>query len=46
MQLRDLVRGGEPVRVSEKRGSEGLRRWDRIDLGARIRPVALRAGPA
>jgi hypothetical protein len=23
MQLRDLVRGGEPVRVSEKRGSEG-----------------------
>jgi hypothetical protein len=30
MLLRDLVRGGEPVRVSEKRGSEGLRRWDRI----------------
>ncbi len=30
MQLRDLVRGGEPVRVSEKLGSEGLRRWDRI----------------
>src|SRR3712207_4102666 len=30
MRLRDLVRGGEPVRVSEKRGSEGLRRWDRI----------------
>ena len=30
MQLRDLVRGGEPVRVSEKRGSEGLRQWDRI----------------
>ena len=25
MRLRDLVRGGEPVRVSEKRGSEGLR---------------------
>ncbi len=25
MQLGDLVRGGEPVRVSEKRGSEGLR---------------------
>jgi len=30
MLLRDLVRGGEPVRVSEKRGSEGLRQWDRI----------------
>jgi hypothetical protein len=30
MRLRDLVRGGEPVRVSEKRGSEGLRQWDRI----------------
>src|SRR3712207_5301042 len=30
MVLRDLVRGGEPVRVSEKRGSEGLRQWDRI----------------
>jgi hypothetical protein len=30
MLLRDLVCGGEPVRVAEKRGSEGLRRWDRI----------------
>jgi hypothetical protein len=30
MQLRDLVRGGEPVRVAEKLGSEGLRQWDRI----------------
>jgi hypothetical protein len=30
MLLRDLVRGGEPVRVMEKRGSQGLRPWDRI----------------
>jgi hypothetical protein len=30
MLLRDLVRGGEPVRVFEKRGSEGLRQWDRV----------------
>ena len=28
--LRDLVRGGEPVRVMEKRGSQGLRQWDRV----------------
>ncbi len=42
MQLRDLVRGGEPVRVSEKRGSEGLRRWDRIAT----RVVPLRDGAA
>jgi hypothetical protein len=40
MLLRDLVRGGEPVRVSEKRGSEGLRRWDRIAT----RVVPLRGG--
>ena len=40
MQLRDLVRGGEPVRVSEKRGSEGLRQWDRIAT----RVVPLRDG--
>ncbi|MBL6081502.1 hypothetical protein JMJ56_26280 [Belnapia sp. T18] len=30
MRLRDLVRGGEPVRVSEKLGSQGLRQWDRV----------------
>ncbi len=30
MLLRDLVRGGEPVRVWEKSGSQGLRPWDRI----------------
>ena len=30
MQLRDLVRGGDPVRVSEKLGSQGLRQWDRV----------------
>jgi hypothetical protein len=41
MQLRDLVRGGEPVRVSEKRGSEGLRQWDRI--ATRIVPLRDRA---
>ena len=30
MQLRDLVRGGDPVRVLEKLGSQGLRQWDRV----------------
>ncbi|MCA3154440.1 MAG: hypothetical protein ING30_05300 [Burkholderiales bacterium] len=30
MLLRDLIRGGEPVRVMEKSGSQGLRQWDRI----------------
>ena len=30
MLLRDLMRGGEPVRVMERRGSQGLRPWDRI----------------
>lgn len=30
MTLRDLIRGGDPVRVLEKRGSQGLRQWDRI----------------
>lgn len=30
MLLRDLLRGGEPVRVSEKRASQALRQWDRI----------------
>jgi hypothetical protein len=29
MLLRDLVRGGAPIRVWEKRGSEGLRLWGR-----------------
>jgi len=38
MLLRDLVRGGEPVRVWEKSGSQGLRPWDRIAtrLGATV----------
>jgi hypothetical protein len=36
MLLRDLVCGGEPVRVSEKLGSQGLRQWD---------PVATRVIP-
>src|SRR5918998_1316384 len=40
MRLRALVGGGEPVRVSEKRGSEGLRQWDRIAT----RVVPLRGG--
>ncbi|HKT19999.1 MAG TPA: hypothetical protein VJR47_18245 [Stellaceae bacterium] len=31
---RDLVRGGEPVRVSEKSGTQSLKQWDR--LAARI----------
>lgn len=30
MMLRDLVRGGEPMRVIEKLGSQGLRQWDRV----------------
>jgi hypothetical protein len=30
MLLRDLVRPGAPVRVSEKSGSRSLRQWDRI----------------
>ena len=41
MLLRDLVRAGEPVRVSEKRGSEGLRQWDRI--ATRVIPLRDRA---
>ncbi|SDB74961.1 hypothetical protein SAMN02927895_05664 [Belnapia rosea] len=40
MQLRDLVRGGEPVRVTEKLGSQGLRQWDRIAT----RVIPLREG--
>lgn len=34
---RDLVRGGEPVRISEKSGTRALRTWDRI--AARIVPM-------
>jgi hypothetical protein len=30
MLLRDLVRGGAPIRVMECSGSRGLRHWDRI----------------
>lgn len=30
MMLRDLVRGGDPVRVMEKSGSRGARQWDRL----------------
>ncbi len=41
MLLRDLVRGGEPVRVWEKSGSQGLRPWDRI--ATRIIPLRDRA---
>ncbi|WP_270933824.1 hypothetical protein [Falsiroseomonas oryzae] len=40
MLLRDLVRGGEPVRVMEKRGSQGLRQWDRI--ATRVIPLRQR----
>jgi hypothetical protein len=40
MLLRDLVRGGEPVRVSEKLGSQGLRQWDRVAT----RVIPLRKG--
>jgi hypothetical protein len=34
---RDLVRGGEPLRISEKSGTRSLRSWDRI--AARIVPM-------
>src|SRR5947209_7022886 len=34
---RDLVRGGEPVRVRDKLGSRSLARWDR--LAARLLPI-------
>jgi hypothetical protein len=40
MLLRDLVRGGDPVRVSEKLGSQGLRQWDRVAT----RVIPLREG--
>ena len=40
MLLRDLVRGGEPMRVSEKLGSQRLRPWDRIAT----RVIPLREG--
>jgi hypothetical protein len=30
MLLRDLVRGGAPIRVMERSGSRALRQWDRI----------------
>lgn len=36
---RDLLRGGEPVRISEKSATHGLRQWDR--LAARV----VRMGP-
>ncbi len=34
---RDLVRGGEPVRVADKLGSRSVARWDR--LAARLLPI-------
>ncbi len=37
---RDLVRGGDPVRVSEKSGTHSLKQWDRI--AARIVPFGER----
>lgn len=37
---RDLIRGGEPVRVSERSGSRQLKPWDRV--AARIVPVGPR----
>jgi hypothetical protein len=35
--VRDLVRGGEPVRVKDKLGSQSVARWDR--LAARLLPI-------
>ena len=40
LALRDLVRGGDPVRVTERSGSRSLHQWDRI--ATRVIPV--RAG--
>src|SRR5205085_2214215 len=40
MALRDLVRGGDPVRVTERSGSRNLHQWDRI--GARV--ISTRTG--
>ncbi|MDB5374140.1 MAG: hypothetical protein JWP04_2782 [Belnapia sp.] len=40
MHLRDLVRGGDLVRVSEKLGSQGLRQWDRVATRGREKVVA------
>jgi hypothetical protein len=36
-RARDLVRGGEPVRIEDKLASESLVRWDR--LAARLLPI-------
>ena len=40
MALRDLVRGGDPVRVTERSGSRNLHQWDRIAT----RIIPLRSG--
>lgn len=37
LMARDLIRGGEPVRVSEGTATKSLKQWDKI--GARIVPV-------
>jgi hypothetical protein len=37
MALRDLVRGGDPVWVTERSGSRNLHQWDRI--ATRVIPV-------
>ena len=37
LALRDLVRGGDPVRVMERSGSRSLNQWDRI--ATRVIPV-------
>jgi hypothetical protein len=36
-EVRDLVRGGDPVRVADKLGSQNVARWDR--LAARLLPI-------
>ena len=35
--VRDLIRGGEPVRVDERLGSQTAARWDRMALRAAVR---------
>jgi hypothetical protein len=45
MLLRDLVRGGAPIRVMERSGSRGLRHWDRIATRViRLREAAVISG--
>jgi hypothetical protein len=37
---RDLVRGGAPVRISERSGTQSLKQWDRVAAGQGLRLAA------